>query len=185
MSNAEFMTRMFIDAVAFDQDLSAWDIDSVVNMFQMLNRSGLSLVNYDSTLIGWALQDVRSGVELGAEDLIFCDADSARQTLIDRGWIIEGDTLDCPVGLFENSSINALLYIYPNPSNGVFQLKGIEDTPLQMHLFDLQGRLVRQYDPSEASWQLPVESGIYLLRLELSDGVWVQEKVVRGVELRL
>jgi hypothetical protein len=179
MRNAEFMDRMFIDAVAFDQDLSSWNIEQVENMFQMLNRSGLSVVNYDSTLISWAAQNVRLGVELGAEDLIFCEADSARQSLIDRGWLIVGDSLDCPVGIFEQNANKSLISVYPNPSNGQFQIKGLDETLLQLQLFDLQGRMLRQYDPKASQWALPEAKGIYLLRIQLASGEWLQEKVMR------
>ncbi|MGB2527469.1 BspA family leucine-rich repeat surface protein [Flagellimonas sp. SN16] len=48
------MWGMFRNAESFDHNLGDWNIENVVDMAQMLNESGLSIENYDNTLIGWA-----------------------------------------------------------------------------------------------------------------------------------
>ncbi len=105
------MCKMFFNANAFDQNLATWNISSVTEdpdqgvtddaMTEMLDGSGLSLTNYDATLIGWATLDageaqIPSGITLGADGLTYCDAEPERQTLIDAfGWTITGDALGC------------------------------------------------------------------------------------------
>ena len=98
-SSFNSMNGMFYYAEAFDQDLSGLEIQNVYNMNNMLSGSGLSTINYDATLNGWYQQalttGVQSGVNLGAEGLIYSAASSAaRQALIDDfGWTINGDSL--------------------------------------------------------------------------------------------
>jgi regulation of enolase protein 1 (concanavalin A-like superfamily) len=67
-------------------------------MLNMLNYSGLSIQNYDNTLMGWASQSVRQGVRLGVEGLHYCLGETARTTLIStHRWYITGDTYDCSI----------------------------------------------------------------------------------------
>jgi surface protein len=95
------MYSMFEDATSFNQDLSSWDISGVQDMSYMLNRSGLSGLNYDATLQGWATlgageTQIPSAITLGADGLTYCAGATARQSLIDSyGWTITGDTQKC------------------------------------------------------------------------------------------
>ncbi|MFK7923114.1 MAG: BspA family leucine-rich repeat surface protein, partial [Bacteroidia bacterium] len=90
------MNAMFEDATAFDQNLGGWDISNISNMTNMLNNSGLSVTNYDNTIIGWEAQGV-SGLTYSATGLDYCNSDTERDALIADGWMISGDTEDCSV----------------------------------------------------------------------------------------
>ena len=102
------MLLMFNNATNFNQSLGSWDISKVTNMNNMLNNSGLSQQNYDATLIGWAtdasgdlsdgIDDIPTGIDLGASGLTYCSAESARTALTDIGglnWSISDGGLDC------------------------------------------------------------------------------------------
>ena len=52
---------------SFDQSLSTWNVSLVTDMSNMFDGSGLSNGNYALTLIGWASQNVKEGVNLGAQ----------------------------------------------------------------------------------------------------------------------
>ncbi|MCC5942354.1 MAG: DUF285 domain-containing protein [Balneolaceae bacterium] len=92
--NVTDMWQMFLAASSFDQNLGNWKISNVIHMNQMLNSSGLSVANYDQTLIGWAAQAVQSDVELGSFGLEYCDGAAARHSLIvNDGWEITGDSI--------------------------------------------------------------------------------------------
>jgi gliding motility-associated-like protein len=94
VSRVTDMSSMFTSATGFNQPLGSWNILSVTNMQNMLSSSGLNMVNYDQTLIGWAAQNVKSNVALGAEELKYCAGETARSHLISKGWVITGDNKD-------------------------------------------------------------------------------------------
>ncbi|WP_378188092.1 BspA family leucine-rich repeat surface protein [Aquimarina sp. W85] len=97
-SNVSNMEFMFTRATDFNQDIGNWNISNVTNMTEMLSNSGLSLENYDNTLIGWEAQTVQSGVPLGANGLSYCSAETARNSLTNastNAWSITQDALGC------------------------------------------------------------------------------------------
>ncbi len=90
------MIGMFNNAASFNQNLGYWNISSVGTMEDMLTQSGLSVINYDSTLIGWEAQNVQSNVKLGGMGLRYCMAQSQRNNLrMSHGWNILFDSMDC------------------------------------------------------------------------------------------
>jgi surface protein len=89
------MGRMFVLASSFNQSLASWDIGGVSSMLGMFAESNLSPVNYDATLQGWAIQNVKQGVSLGSTAK-YCAGKAARTILINSyGWVIAGDSEDC------------------------------------------------------------------------------------------
>ena len=92
VSHVTDMSSMFSTASGFNQPLGTWDISNVYTMGAMLSWSGLDMINYDQTLIGWAEQTVVPNVLLGAERLRYCAGEAARNKLItNSGWTIFGD----------------------------------------------------------------------------------------------
>jgi surface protein len=99
VSSVTDMSYMFSSAHSFDQDLGNWNIRNVVNMAGMFSYSGLSIRNYDSTIIGWAsLPSIQSNVNLDATEISYSlTSKSARNKLIViNGWKITdaGQALD-------------------------------------------------------------------------------------------
>lgn len=84
------MSGMFVDATSFDQNLGEWEISNVTNMDYLFLNAGLSLYNYDKTLIGWNnLPLKQNNVVLNAGSSQYCESEEARQSLIDGfGWTI-------------------------------------------------------------------------------------------------
>ncbi len=97
----------FSGAAKFNQDLSDWDISNVNSMLGMLDQSGMSIENYEATLKGWAtdtsgnvsdgIDDIPTGVRLGAIELKYCAVEEGRAILTNtlNNWNIIGDVLDC------------------------------------------------------------------------------------------
>lgn len=96
VSQVTSMSSMFLNALSFNQDLGDWNVENVSTMASMLRNSGLNQENYDQTLIGWANQNVMSGVSLGANGLEYCSSKEARTFLdINKTWSISGDSEIC------------------------------------------------------------------------------------------
>ena len=113
VSKAELMSEMFNGARAFNQSLANWRLDSLISTTglpnspwsgapRMLDNSGLSMKNYDDTLISWNIRSTNSPLILGAAGLKYCAADKSRANLIKaianggHGWTINGDAKECP-----------------------------------------------------------------------------------------
>jgi len=79
----------------FNQDISAWRIDSLTQAVDMLDNTPMSTANYDALLESWDTQAGNKGVtgiQLGAAGVTFSAgsaAATARDSLInDHGWTI-------------------------------------------------------------------------------------------------
>ncbi|MEQ8477100.1 BspA family leucine-rich repeat surface protein, partial [Fulvivirga sp.] len=97
VGNVVGMNQMFRSAFAFNQDLSGWNIGNVEGMEEMLDLCGLSRINLDKTLIGWAaLPTLKSNVPIGVRGLTYCNSEAARNKLISiNNWVFNGSTKDC------------------------------------------------------------------------------------------
>ena len=105
-----FLAEMFKGASAFDQNLGNWDIGLCTQMSSMFNSSGLSQINYDKTLQGWAAQTVQSNVTLGAVGIDYCTGAAARAVLIGTyNWTINDGNENCIVNIPDANFKAALL----------------------------------------------------------------------------
>ena len=97
LSSLTTANTMFYGALAFDQDLGGWKLSDGVNLNIFPNASvGLSVVNYDNTLIGWFNSGV-TGVSFQAGKSNYCVAGPERAALVaSRGWTIARNVKACP-----------------------------------------------------------------------------------------
>ena len=90
-SNATTMLFMLRNSDSFNESLASWDISNVTDFTNFMDASdGLSIANYNATLIGWAAQTPQSNINIsfGSSQYSYEGA-AARQTLIDTyGWTI-------------------------------------------------------------------------------------------------
>jgi choice-of-anchor B domain-containing protein len=70
------------------------------------------------------------------------------------------------------------LLIYPNPSEGIFQISASTDIELWMVL-DLNGRTIATGNSSSVDLS-NFEAGVYLLRVQLNDGTQAVQRLVKG-----
>lgn len=161
--------RMFYKAKAFDQDLGDWPIGSIVNMVQMFDSSGLSIRNYDSILIKWQAKTHLSNIWFSGEGLNYCKADSSRSLLLNDGWVFSGDTMNCLTTSLDAVARNDPPFIlYPNPTAGVLFLKKTIDIPDQnLYLFNAKGQLLETINVKNEVTRINLSEyskGIYLIR---------------------
>ncbi|MEZ0004795.1 surface protein [Flavobacterium sp. 28YEA47A] len=136
ISSAISMEAMFKDASAFNQNLGPWgarlNLNSSLGGFfgGMLDNCGMSIANYDATLVGFSANGPQSRV-LGAAGLYYCnDGAAARANLLlpvvngGKGWNITGDiSLAASTPLLAVSRTTTTLtysgcnYDWSNPTN--------------------------------------------------------------------
>ncbi len=101
--------HMFKSAFSFDQNLSNWQLGNVVfdevnldfGLLEMLDFSGLSMENYEATLLGWSENSLTPiNLSLGALNLEYCEETGRNGLLNSNNWIIEGDIKKCGGGPF-------------------------------------------------------------------------------------
>jgi len=121
VSEVRNMGGMFWDATSFDQNLENWDISSVVpfeiesngpdGLDSLFTNSGMSTLNYDSTLIGWSTlsageTQIPQAINLGAQNLTYCSSFNERSQLVeDFDWTIYDNGPKCPVPTTQASNI--------------------------------------------------------------------------------
>lgn len=89
----------------------------------------------------------------------------------------------------DEKNLNAVLTVFPNPSDGVFTIQGISAFSGQLQRIDVinqLGQVVfdRSYDYRNAGWNLEIdtgirEPGIYFLKVSFSDRIVSQRVIVR------
>jgi hypothetical protein len=84
------MSGMFYACLDFDQDIGSWDVEALEFADGMFELATLATANYDSLLIAWAAQTVKSGVNFhgGSSQYSVGAATTARASLVTDGWTI-------------------------------------------------------------------------------------------------
>jgi hypothetical protein len=103
---------MFNSAINFNQNLSLWDVSSVIDMTNIFVSSNLSLNNYDALLYGWtSLPFLQNNVYFGVGTTKYTNQ-TAHDILTDTyGWIITDGG--------NNDTINPLISITYPANNSV------------------------------------------------------------------
>lgn len=115
-----------------------------------------------------------------------------RSNSTDELWVraivnIEAATIDSTTSIERPSDNLQSLNIYPNPSDGLFEVHAewLTAQPAELKVYDLQGRKVyRQQAPTATSWTesldlTHLEAGVYLLQVNSPDGSSIRRLVIR------
>ena len=129
------MNKMFKGCSNFNQDLSGWNIQSLINADEMLNDASINIFNYTELLVGWANNMlIQTDVSFGANNCYYLYEGIAphNKLINDYNWQIDdlGPYPQFPPsmpltnwgGMFINNigqSQNFLLESFPEPIPGL------------------------------------------------------------------
>jgi surface protein len=103
--NVTNMEGMFQNAASFNQDIGTWILNPNVVLNRIFDINGMDCLNYSNTLIGLEQNNPNvTNKVLGVTSKLYHGnaAQLARSSLIQRGWIINGDAIiqNCPMNPF-------------------------------------------------------------------------------------
>lgn len=170
VSSVSGLIKTFYKASSFDQYLGNWNINAITHIWGMLDSSGMSIVNYDSTLIEWQKKSHPNNLFIGVAALQYCGADSARSELIKNGWTFSGDSLNCSITSIDKVQDEELeiFNLFPNPTNGVLEIRTELKVNNNLRLFSASGKLILEMPMNSKQLQLNLShynSGLYFVQL--------------------
>jgi hypothetical protein len=71
------------------------------------------------------------------------------------------------------------IQLYPNPTTGLINLS-FEKALQSIEIYNLQGQKVQEVTPQKRSWELPEQSGLYLIRIQDEEGNVYTEKIIKN-----
>ena len=88
-----------------------------------------------------------------------------------------------PLNAVKEAGSELQIQIHPNPAHHLIRISASQKIDVEvLHLFDLQGQLVREWRPGEGhSWEVPVSglpAGMYWLEMIGKNARWVKKVVV-------
>ena len=83
------------------------------------------------------------------------------------------------VGINENQEVAAGLNVYPNPANDFVRIEGVDAAACkEIVVYDLTGRVVKQYQYSNELNVSDLQNGLYMLRVVKNDGSFETDKLL-------
>lgn len=179
-SSVTKMNYMFKDANLFNQDLHSWNVENVTSFSQMFENVELSIINYDSLLIGWNNQELRSSVNFGGGESIYCliaaqDAHNSMTstnnwTILDRGVCESSLNILTKSIVFDENTMQtfAIEYSDPNYDTPSFAFTGGADVGL-FTLDSITGGIAFTNAPD---FEIPLDTdgdNVYLVEVTVSD----------------
>ncbi len=95
VSSVTDMSFMFYNATSFDQNIGNWDIQNLTNATWMFNGVTLSTVNYDALLIGWQANTHNNNVPFSGGNSKYCLSENERNLLLADNWTITDGGKGC------------------------------------------------------------------------------------------
>ena len=100
LTNVTNMSGMLEGTRYATLNMGRWDLSGIsdngagTGIRDLLNGSGMRIVDYDRTLKGWSEQaNTPQGLVLDASGLQYCDSASRTMLTDEKGWTIEGDAM--------------------------------------------------------------------------------------------
>ena len=167
------MRSLFANAISFNQNLSTWNLNSLLNAEHMFKDSGIDCQNYSATLSGWAdNSNTPNNINLGnASPLQYAsNVVNKRDFLINtKNWTIFGDTQGSCLLSTKEITNNQEGLIYPNPATDFIYLDQIRDAK-SYQILDFSGRLIKKGDLKEKMIDIrSLTKGNYILKINTEE----------------
>lgn len=134
-----------------------------------------------ATLLDWHRNDPPDDYEMNRNNLVY-NWQYNRNPFIDQPELVEyiwgnnvGENWDQTLSIEEIVSDD--LTIYPNPSNGHFQIKGL-NKETQIDLYTIDGKLLSEYYCTGNYVDLNVSSGIYIIKLKQGNRIYTKKLII-------
>ena len=134
-----------------------------------------------ATLLDWHRNDPPDDYEMNRNNLVY-NWQYNRNPFIDQPELVEyiwgnnvGENWDQTLSIEEIVSND--LTIYPNPSNGHFQIKGL-NKETQIDLYTIDGKLLSEYYCTGNYFDLNVSSGIYIIKLKQGNRIYTKKLII-------
>ncbi len=146
-ANVTDIGSIFAYSDSFNQDISKWNLKNLTNAVYMFFDAKITCDNYNKILVGWANNpNTPNNIDISPVSFLkysSTDAVTARNKLINKGWVISGDTYD-PSCLLSTNEISetSKIKIYPNPTSEFFYVKNAKENDI-ISFYDTSGKLIR------------------------------------------
>jgi surface protein len=127
LNHTSTLSKMFLNAAGFNNDLSQWNVSNVSDMSDMLSGTQLPVELYDLLLNGWASLQLQEGVAFGAGESQFSDNGRAARTILSDNFL--WDITDAGDAVPELTTSVNLIKLYTNlDAEFAFKNSGVETT---------------------------------------------------------
>ncbi|QXU51067.1 BspA family leucine-rich repeat surface protein [Chryseobacterium sp. D764] len=172
MTKVTRIDQILNGASSYNQPLGNWNLASVTIANAALNLAALNCENYSKTLLGWADNpNTANNVALGPVTGFKYASNVAdkRDILINKGWIMTGDTVGNCLLSSSDLKLNKKLSLYPNPAVDDIHIEGLKDMK-SYKIYDASGRLVKEGNPNNDMINVSsLPKGNYILQLILKE----------------
>ncbi|MCA0153620.1 endonuclease [Winogradskyella vincentii] len=134
-----------------------------------------------ATLLDWHRNDPPDDYEMNRNNLVYI-WQLNRNPFIDQPDLVEyiwgnnvGENWDQTLSFEE--VISDHLKIFPNPSNGYFQIKGL-NKETQIDLYTIDGKLLNDYYYTGNYIELKVSSGVYIIKLKQGNRIFTKKLII-------
>lgn len=172
MTKVTKINQLLTSASSFNQPLGNWNLASVIDGNGALNITAINCDNYSKTLLGWADNpNTANNVSLGAVTGLkyASNVSDKRDILINKGWIINGDSVGSCLLSSSDVKLNKKPLLYPNPAVDDIHIEGLADIKVYK-IYDASGRLVKEGNPNRDMINVSsLPKGNYMIQLIMKE----------------